>query len=180
MMAVTVKPDMSCVPYRRKGLYFALTVPLFLILIAVFVYLWTYSFVLSLIFSLFYLIMCYFQAYCCVHQDCPYVGGFCPAVMGIVPGNIMAKRIYANKNVLKSKRKFELHATIAIFAWLAIMVFPLLWIAKLGMAFSVGYVACHVVYYAVFGLTICPVCAIRNTCPGGKFQAKVLGRDRGS
>jgi hypothetical protein len=179
-MSPTTKPDMSCVPYRRKGLYVILTTPLFLILIAVFIYLWTYSFVLSLIFALFYLLMCYFQAYCCVHQDCPYVGQFCPAVMGIVPGNIMAKHIYTNKKLVKSRKKFELHATLAIIAWLGAMVFPLFWIAKLGITYSVGYVACHVVYYVVFGLTICPVCAIRNTCPGGKLQASVLGKERDS
>lgn len=178
MMSDNFKPDMSCVPYRRKGLYLILTVPFFLLLILVFVYLWTYSFVLSFVFALFYLLMCYFQAYCCVHQDCPYVGEFCPAVMGIFPGNIMAKHIYTNKNLLKSKKKFELHATLAIIAWLGIIAFPLFWIAKLGMAFSVGYVVCHVVYYVIFGLTICPVCAIRNTCPGGKFQGIVLKKDR--
>lgn len=173
-MSDKCKPDMSCVPYRRKGLYVIVTAPLSLILVVVFVYLWTYSFVLSFIFALLYLFMCYFQAYCCVHQDCPYVGEFCPAVMGIVPGNIMAKYIYTDKNPVKSRKKFELHAALAIIAWLGIMVFPLFWIAKLGITYSVGYVACHVVYYVIFGLTICPVCAIRNTCPGGKFQALVL------
>lgn len=172
------EPDMSCVPYRRKGLYFVLTVPLFLLLVVVFVYLWTYSFVLSLIFASFYFLMSFFQAYCCVHQDCPYVGEFCPAVMGIFPGNILAKRMYAKKKLVRSKKKFELHATLGIIAGLGLIVFPLFWIAKLGTACALGYVACHVMYYVIYGLTICPVCAIRGTCPGGKFQGILLKKDR--
>jgi len=34
------KPDMSCYPYRRKGLYFFLTIPLFVLLVLVSLFLW--------------------------------------------------------------------------------------------------------------------------------------------
>jgi hypothetical protein len=66
-MPAEIKPDMSCVPYRRKGLYFVLTIPSLALLIAVFVYLWTFGFLLSIVFLSFYLAMCYFQAYCCAY-----------------------------------------------------------------------------------------------------------------
>jgi hypothetical protein len=172
-MPAEIKPHMSCVPYRRKGLYFVLTIPSLALLIAVFVYLWTFSFLLSTVFLSFYFAMCYFQAYCCAYQDCPYVGEFCPAIGGIRPANILAKLIYGKRKIVKSRKRFELHATLASISWLGLIVFPLFWIAKLGVVFAAGYVACHVVYFLIFVLTICPVCAIRNTCPGGKFGDKL-------
>ena len=171
-----IKPDMSCVPFRRKGLYLALTIPLLALLISVFVYLWTISYALALVFVSFYFVMCYFQACCCAYQDCPYVGGFCPALVGIMPASILTKLIYGKGRIPRSKRSFEIHATLAFIGWLGLIVLPLFWIAKHGTCFAVGYAACHAVYYLVFGLTICPACAIRHTCPGGKLQSVVLKR----
>jgi hypothetical protein len=171
-----VRIDMSCVPYRRKGLYLVLTVPFLVLLALIFCYLWTYSFVLSLVFGLLYLSTSFFQAYCCAYQDCPYVGGFCPAVIGIMPASLIAKVIYGNREIVKSKERFELYATLAIISWLGLVAFPLFWLAKLGLAFAVGYVVYHVVYTVIFGLTICPACAIRDICPGGKFQNWVRQR----
>jgi hypothetical protein len=171
-----IKPDMSCVPYRRKGLYLILTIPFLALLIMVFGYLWAFNPILSIVFFLFYITMCYFQAYCCAYQECPYIGGFCPAIVGIMPASFMAKLIYGNKNIGKSKKAFEAHAIVASIAWLGLIVLPLFWIAKLGIWFAVGYVVSHAVYYLIFGLTVCPVCAIRNTCPGGKLQSVVLKR----
>lgn len=169
-MSAGTEPDMSCVPYRRKGLYLALTIPLLIILMSIFIYLWTFSFILSIVFLVFYLAMSFFQAYCCAYQDCPYVGRFCPAVIGIFGANIITKIFYKGLEIVKSKRRFNLHATLAIVGWLGLVGFPLYWLAKLDPVFVVGYVMSHVVYAVLFGLTICPVCAIRDTCPGGKFH----------
>ena len=171
-----IRPDMSCVPYRRKGLYLILTMPFLVLLVSVFVYLWTYSFILSIALLSFYSAMCYFQAYCCAYQDCPYVGGFCPAIVGIIPASLLTKLIYGKKQVVRSKKSFEMHAAVASVGWLGLIAFPLFWIAKLGIAVAAGYVVCHAVYYVIFGLTICPACAIRHTCPGGKLQSVVLKR----
>jgi hypothetical protein len=174
-----IRPDMSCVPYRRKPLYLGLTIPFLILLVSIFVYLWTFGFFLALVFGLFYLAMSFFQAYCCAHQDCPYVGGFCPAVIGIMPASLMAKLIYGDREIEKSEKRFALHATLGVLSWLGLIAFPLYWIAKLGIGFAVGYVACHVVYTVIFGLTICPACALRDICPGGKVQNLVLGGNRG-
>ena len=171
-----VRPDMSCVPYRRKGLYLAVTAPFLALLVLVFAYLWTFSFILSLVFASFYFAMCYFQAYCCAYQDCPYVGGFCPAIAGIVPASALAKLAYGRKQITRSKRAFEVHAAIAFAAWIGLIAWPLFWLSRLGVWATVGYVVCHALYYTVFGLTICPVCAVRDTCPGGRLQKIVLRR----
>ena len=170
------RPDMTCVPFRRKGLYYVVTIPFLFILLLVCIYLWAFSPALSVLFIVFYLVVCYFQAYCCAYQDCPYVGGFCPAIIGILPANVLAKLIYGGREVTRSKARFEIHASLAFVGWLGLAVFPVFWIAKLDTLLAAGYVVCHVVYYLVFGLTVCPVCAIRNTCPGGKLQAIVLAQ----
>jgi hypothetical protein len=173
-MTTDPMPDMSCVPYQRKKLYLLLTVPFLVLLLSVFVYLWTVGVLLALVFLLLYLVMCYFQAYCCAHQNCPYVGGFCPAVIGILPASLMAKLFYGGKAIETSQQKFEIYATVAVMAWVGLLVFPLFWIADLGLAYAVGYALAHIVYTLVFGLTICPACALRNICPGGQFHKLVL------
>ena len=173
-MATDPTPDMSCVPYPRKGLYLLLTVPFLVLLLLVLVYLWTFGVLLALVYLLLYLAMYYFQAYCCAHQNCPYVGGFCPAIIGILPASLMAKLFYSGRGIETSPRKFAVYATVAMLAWIGLAVFPLFWIAKLGLVFAVGYALAHVVYTVIFGLTICPACALRNICPGGKFHQLVL------
>ena len=169
------KPDMSCVPYRRKGLYLALTIPMLLLLFAVFIYLGTYSILLPLVFLACYLVMSFFQAYCCAYQRCPYVGGFCPAVLGIMPASLIAKVLYGNREIARSKVRFDTYATVAILGWLGLVFLPVYWIAMLGIGFAFAYVACHAIYALIFGLSVCPVCAIRETCPGGKVH-KMLQR----
>ena len=174
-MSGEMKPDMSCVPYRRKGVYLVLTVPLVLLLISVAVYLGTVRFILAVVFVALYVGMCYFQAYCCAYQECPYVDGFCPAIVGIVPAGRLARWLYGRRRVVKSKAAFETQAALAFGCWMGLVFFPLWWIAKRSVPLAVGYVVLHAVYYVIFGLTICPACAIRGTCPGGKLQSIVLG-----
>jgi hypothetical protein len=143
-------------------------------LVAVFVYLWTFGVVPSLAFALFYGLTCLFQAYCCAYQDCPYVGGFCPAVAGIMPASLLAKWIYGRGRIRRSKASFETQAVLGFTGLLGLAFFPLYWIAKLGWPLAVGYLVLHLVYYGVFLFTICPACAIRNTCPGGKVHQVFL------
>ena len=167
------KPDMNCVPYRRKGLYLALTIPMLLLMLAVLIYLGTYSILLSLAFVACYVVMSTFQAYCCAYQECPYVGGFCPAVLGIMPASLIAKVLYGNREIVRSKARFETYALVAILGWLGLVCLPVYWLGQLGTGFAVAYVACHALYALIFGLSVCPVCAIRDTCPGGKIHKLV-------
>lgn len=66
------------------------------------------------------------------------MGGFCPAIMGIMPASLLAKWAYGRKPVVKSKRSFEIHALLAIAAWAGMIILPLFWILKLGLAFAGG------------------------------------------
>jgi hypothetical protein len=165
-------PDMGCVPYRRKPLYLILTVPFLVVLILVGVYLWRFSPWLTAAMAFFYLWTCFFQAYWCAAQDCPYVGRFCPAVAGIVPASWIAKWLYGGREVHASRARLEIHAVLAVLGMLAWTILPLWWIAKLSIGLAVAYVVWQLAYVVVFWLTICPVCAIRETCPGGVLQRR--------
>ena len=167
------QPDLSCVPYAKRGRYLALTSILFIVQGVVFLYLWTIHPILSIILVCLYFITSYFQSYCCVYQDCPYVGEFCPAVSGIYVGNILAKRLYS-EDTPKSEPKFQAYKNLGILFWLLMAFFPLYWIYLFDLYFAIAYFAFHLAYYLVFGLTICPYCAIRNTCPGGALQKQVF------
>ena len=163
------KPDMSCVPYAGKKLYLALTLPVMILIVLVAVYLWSFSVAVSITFIAFYILANVFQAYCCAYQDCPYIGGFCPAIAGIIPSSIIAKKFFA-KRIRKSKTIFDLCATVAFCCLLGLLVFPLFWLAKASVAFAIAYPVLIIIYVIVFLLQICPVCAIRNTCPGGRLE----------
>lgn len=176
-MSEELKPDMACVPYRRKGLYLALTIPILLIVFAVVITLGTINVLLSLTVVGLYLSMSSFQAYCCAYQDCPYVGGFCPAVMGIIPASLLAELLYGGREIVRSKERFERHAILACASWLGLILFPLVWLARLGTGFAVTYALSHVAYTLVFWLTICPACAIRDICPGGRLHHLVRNEE---
>ncbi|MFW6113625.1 MAG: hypothetical protein ACOC78_01725 [Actinomycetota bacterium] len=200
-MAMEIKkPDISCYPFRRKKLYLAIVIPYAAVLAAVFFYLLARKeppageagapgaeagggageesgrrYVPGLIFLAFYLGMCYFQAYCCACQECPYVGEFCPALAGIYPANQLARVKYGEKGVVKSEEAFQANATAAAFCWGGMMLFPLPWLARRSARLAAGYLLVHAVYYMLHGLVLCPVCVIRDTCPGGKMQSMVRG-----
>lgn len=169
-MSEEIRPDLTCVPYRRKGLYFTLTIPMILAFVVVLAYLGTYHPILAFIFFSLYLMTCIFQAYCCAYQECPYIGKFCPAVAGITPSNLIAKFLYGSGLMNKSKRLFETHALIASATLFGMMIFPIYWIAKIGIGWTVAYIVFVIVYLLTFTLTICPVCAIRGSCPAGKIH----------
>ena len=187
-MVLDIKePDMSCYPYRRKGLYMLIAIPYVAVLVSVFLYLLTKKepgsrvgrrLAPALVYLSFYLGMCYFQAYCCACQECPYIGEFCPAIAGIYPANILARNKYGDREEIremeKSQRRLRVNAALATLCWGGIMVFPLRRLAKRGASLAAGYLFVHAVYYLFHGLTICPACAIRDTCPGGQLQARVL------
>jgi hypothetical protein len=171
------RPDMTCVPYRRKGLYLALTIPIVLIVAAVIVTLATFSVLLSIIVVLLYLSMSIFQAYCCAYQGCPYVGGFCPGVMGILPASLLAQLLYGGGEIVRSRERFQRHAILTCVSWLGVILFPLTWLVRLGAGFAAVYVLSHLAYTLAFWLTICPACAIRDICPGGRLHRELRIRE---
>ena len=169
------KPDMTCVPYARKTAYQLLTVPFLALLLAVLIYLWTIGIGPALVFLSFFILACVFQAYCCAYQDCPYIGGWCPGIAGIMPASFFAKLFYGKK-IVKSKERFALFGIIAFCGLLGLAFFPLYWLGQTSVWLAAGYVLLHVVYYVPYLMIVCPKCAIRNTCPGGRCHQLISGK----
>ena len=169
------KPDMTCVPYARKSAYHFLTIPFMVFLLAVFVYLWTIHLGLAFAFLFFYVLACVFQAYCCAYQDCPYIGGWCPAIAGIMPASFIARWLYGKK-IKKTEGRFAFYAAIAFCGILGMGLFPLYWLGQTSLWLVVLYLVVHVAYYLPFLMIICPKCAIRNTCPGGRCHQLISGK----
>ena len=90
--------DKNCIPYSRKKLYLIITIPLILLMIIIFGFLFIINPLYGIIYLSFWFGVNVFQSYCCEYQDCPYTDDFCPAVAGIIP----ASRI-ANLSIIKSK-----------------------------------------------------------------------------
>lgn len=147
-----------------------------MIVILVLVYLWTINTWLSFGLLAFYLAACYYQSYCCAYQGCPYIGGFCPAVVGIYPANIIAKFLYEHKTVTRLKVRFGVYAILAISEWLGIAILPLYWLWQLGPLFAIGYFASHVIYYLLFWINDLLQLCRQGNLPWGKFQSVVLKR----
>ncbi|MHA2174347.1 MAG: hypothetical protein ACXABI_05925 [Candidatus Hodarchaeales archaeon] len=164
--------DKNCVPFKRRRLYLVTLIPLLLLMGLIFVYLWMISPILGLIYILFYLGACFFQAYCCAYQECPYIGNFCPGIFGIIPSSRIAQFEFI-RNVKKSGRLFELFAAIAFIMVLSMIFFPLIWLNQLGFFVTIGYLGFNILYFMIFLWVICPNCAIRNTCPAGRISNAV-------
>lgn len=133
------KPDMSCVPYSRKRAYWFLTIPFLFLLLITFIYLWTINVGSALIFIALFILACLFQSYCCTYQDCPYIGGWCPAISGIIPASLFAK-MFCGKNIEKTKMRFALFGTVAFCSLAGLGVFPLYWLGQRSTMLAVTYV----------------------------------------
>ena len=162
----------DCVPFKKKVLYLLLTIPLVTIFIAIAIYFWLTGLIPFIIYSSLFLMVIIFQSYCCAYQDCPYIGNFCPGIGGIIMiSSIIALLL---KKIKKSKILFELFASLGFTCLIGITIFPLFFIYKLGIIVLISYLIIAILYFIAFFALICPVCAIRNTCPGGKMSGKIL------
>ena len=162
----------DCVPFKKKALYLLLTIPIVLIFIAVAVYLCLTGLIPFIIYCSLFLIVIISQSYCCAYQVCPYIGKFCPGIGGvIIISSIIAILL---KKIKKSKKLFDLFATLGFTCLIGITIFPLFYIYKLGIIVLISYIIIAIFYFIVFFALICPVCAIRDTCPGGKVSGKIF------
>ncbi|UYP47566.1 hypothetical protein NEF87_003851 [Candidatus Lokiarchaeum ossiferum] len=162
--------DFSCVPFKKKGFYFGMTIPFLLVSLGILIFLGVTNVWLALLYLYLYLHTSFFQAFCCVHQECPYIGGFCPAVIGILPAPYIAKWLKSTLKLPLSKKKFDFVINVAFIGFLGFIFLPIYWLFQAYFIVGISYIIIVVVYLLVFGFYICPSCAIRDTCPGGKVH----------
>ncbi len=162
----------DCVPFKKKALYLLLTTPIVAIFVTIAIYLWLTNLMPFIIYCSLFLMVIILQSYCCAYQDCPYIGNFCPGIGGILMiSSIIALLL---KKIKKSKILFELFASLGFACLIGIIIFPLFFIYKIGIIVLISYLIIAIFYFIAFFALICPVCAIRDTCPGGKMSGKIL------
>ncbi len=161
----------DCVPYKRKLLYLSLTIPIIILYLLIIVHLWGVNKLVFTIYCSFFVLAIIFQSYCCAYQSCPYIGKFCPGIGGfIIPASVVALLL---KKVKKVKALFDLFASLGFICLLAIILLPVYFIYKLGVNLLVFYAIIVIAYSILFLILICPVCAIRDTCPAGKVSSNI-------
>jgi hypothetical protein len=161
----------NCVPYRRKGLYLALTLPMIALYVAVAAYLWTVGIVFSVLYIALFVLVATAQAYVCVYWQCPYVGKFAPCVGGFCLPSSQIARLY--RNVKRSEGTYNFALTLAFVSFVAIILFPVYFLYQLGLLYLLAYLGVVVVYGLCFLLFICPVCGTRHVCPGGQTAVRL-------
>jgi len=159
------------VPYQRKALYLALTVPMIALYAVIAVYLWTVSAAACIVYLAFFILVAVSQAYVCVCWDCPYVGRFGPCVGGFCLPSSQIARLF--KNVRQTKTAYNIVVTIAFIAFFGIIFWPMYFIYRLGPVYLLLYIGLVMVYTPAFLLSICPVCASRHVCPAGQASTKL-------
>ena len=161
----------DCVPYPRRALYLAITAPIVVVYVAIAFFLGSIRLSLVLIYGACFVLIGVFQAYCCVHQDCPYIGRFCPGAGGFcVPASRLAKLW---RNVERTDTRFNVFGSIAFLNLLVVVFLPVYFLYQQSPLAMLAYLTIVVAYTLGMLLLICPVCAIRDTCPGGKASARL-------
>ena len=167
-----ITPDKNCIPYSKKKVYMIITIPLMLLILVIFGFLFFINPFLGIIYILFWFGANTFQSYCCEYQNCPYTKGFCPAVAGIIPASRIAN-LQTIRNMKKSKTRFDLFATLGSLCLLGLILFPLSFLLELDIIYLLGYLIFILIYACSFLWNVCPVCAIRGICPGGKASTTI-------
>jgi len=158
--------------YERVWLYIIITVPLLALMGFATYVLWLNKFWLGIIYIGFYVLTNIFQSYYCINIDCPYIGGFCPAVAGIMPAAWIA-RILQKLGLKTNKKIAEVAATLGATMLLGLIVFPLYWLFQYNLIAFFGFLIGILIYGFTFLLQICPVCASKESCPGGITSTKL-------
>jgi|AntAceMinimDraft_17_1070374.scaffolds.fasta_scaffold10473_3 hypothetical protein len=162
----------DCIPFKKKALYLVLTIPIVIIFILIVLYLWQTGLIPFIIYCCLFLLVIMLQSYCCAYQDCPYIGKFCPGIGGITILSSVIALLW--KNTKRSEKMFNLFASIGFSCLIGIVVFPLFFIYKLGIFVLISYLVIAIFYCITFFALICPFCAIRDTCPGGKIAGQIF------
>ena len=161
----------ECVPYKRKPLYLALTMPMIFLYIAIAVLLWHINVVFFAVYVSLFVLVALFMSYVCVYWRCPYVGKFAPCVGGFcLPSSQIARLL---KKAKRSETQYNVFLTLAYASFFGIIFFPMYFLYTQGILYLLGYIGIVAIYGVAFTLLICPVCGTRHVCPGGQAAVKL-------
>jgi hypothetical protein len=160
------------VPYQRKTLYLFITIPMIGMYIAIAVFLWHVNIPFLLVYGLLFVLVAITQSYVCVYYQCPYIGRFAPCVGGFcLPSSQIARLL---KNARRSEGIYNVAVSVALTAFIGIILLPVYFLYRESLAHLLAYVAIVGVYAVMFLGFICPVCGTRHVCPGGQTSEMIM------
>jgi hypothetical protein len=160
------------VPFSRRRLYWLLTAPMFLLYLGIALLLSRFGAAVLIIYLAFFPIVILGQSTACVEFQCPYIDGFGPCVGGFCLPARWVARLYTEK--MLPRWLFQVGITAAEIAFFCIILYPLYFLLQAGIVYLLFYLTVVLLYAGVFLTRICPVCAIREKCPGGQTSTALL------
>mgnify|MGYP006290577461 CR=1 FL=1 len=157
--------------HPEKTLYWLLTAPIFLLYIGAAAAISRFGWLPLGVYLAFFPLVALGQSTACVEFECPYLDTFAPCAAGFcLPAKWIA-RFYAGHKL--PTWLFKIGITTAELAFFGIILYPLVFLYRLGISFLAAYLLAVLVYAGFFLLRICPACAIRNICPGGQTSRRL-------
>ena len=169
--------DHTCVPYKRKFLYLAITLPLLGLYVVLAVFLWRVRPIYAGVYVSMFVFVALSMSFVCVYWECPYVGKFAPCVGGFCLPSSQLARLF--KKVKKTQTRYKIFLNLAYTFFFGIILFPIYFLFRQSIWYLLGYMGVIVVYWLVFMLFVCPVCATRNICPGGQMALSMWKKIEG-
>jgi hypothetical protein len=164
--------DHQCVPYKRPGLYWLLTIPMIASYIFLFFFIWQTSPWLAIIYAALFVGVALCMSVVCVYWQCPYVGKFAPCVGGFCLPSSRLALLWKGRKI--SEKQYNFFYTTAFTFFFAIILYPLYFLAVSNVALLIGYIVLVTAYTFLFMGLICPKCATRHVCPGGKSAVAMM------
>lgn len=160
-----------CVPYRRKGLYWLITLPMLVMYGGILIYVGMAGILPALLYLGLMGGTALGQSYICACWDCPYVGRFAPCVGGFcLPASRLAG-LWTHAPHSESRYQVVLNLTMAMFG--GALLFPGYFLYRAGFFWMIGYVGAVFLYLAVFLFLVCPACATNQVCPAGQLAVRL-------
>jgi len=162
------------IPYKRKGLFLLITIPMVIMYILIGFYLLTVNLNILIIYCAFFALTILFQSYNCIYWECPHVGKFCPGVGGFCILSSPIANFLIKLKIKQSQKTHNILCSIAYINFFGIIFSPIYFIYKLNFFYVLIYIGIILLYFIGMMMLICPFCGARNACPGGQTSTKLI------
>ncbi len=162
------------IPYKRKGLFLLITLPMVVMYILIGYYLQTINLKILIIYCAFFALTILFQSFNCIFWECPHVGKFCPGAGGFCVLSSPLAKLLIKLKVKQSQKTHNILCSIAYINFFSIVFFPVYYIYKLNYFYVAIYFGIVLLYFTGMMLLICPFCGARDACPGGQTSTKIM------
>lgn len=161
------------IPYKHKGLYILITLPMIFMYILIAYYLYTVNILNLIIYCVFFILTIILQSYNCIYWECPHVGTLCPGAGGFCVLSSPIGKLLIKLKIRRSAKIYKFVCNIAFLGFLGIIFYPVYYIHKISVFHLALYFFIILFYFAAMMMFICPACGAKTACPGGQLSSKI-------